>query len=244
MLKVITWYWQGESWRQCYTPAHVNALQRMVKANLKIPHEFICITDKPEGMECRTVDFFSQHKVTIPIPNYPNSYRRIRAFSEEAKQVIGEQFVSLDLDAVITGDITPLFDRHEAFVILQGEACHYNGSLWMHTAGTRTKLWTEFNPDSSPFIAMNGVNANGTRFYGSDQAWISYTLGDGEATWPVGPESGVYQYSKLTQTDIPNDARIVFFAGETKPWTLNPLPSLRHIYNQYLYSGTPPWRLP
>src|SRR6185436_17852511 len=112
----------------------------------------------------------------------PSCYRRLKLFSAEAKELIGERIVALDLDMVITGDLVPLWDRPEDFVIMKSPSgpAFYNGSMFMIRAGTRTQLWDDFHPDKSPMKAkMSGQ-------FGSDQAWIGYRLGNQEATWDTG----------------------------------------------------------
>jgi len=230
-LTVITWLWKGSDWRQTYTAQHVNALQRMVAANLKIPHKFICITDIPEGIECETMGLIDIGVKSI-IPTWPNCYNRLKAFDLELGKKLGNRFISMDLDCVITGDITELFTRKKDFIILEGRACHYNGSLWMMDAGARQRVWDDFDPVISPIMAMQGQNKNGTRFFGSDQAWISFCLGAGEAIWELG-QDGLYQFTEMEGLVIPNDAKLVFFAGDSKPWTETPFSALQTIYNKY-----------
>jgi hypothetical protein len=143
-------------------------------------------------------------------------------FSKEAATLIGERIVSMDLDTVITGDITPLLSRKEDFVIWGGQAmqprmrvpfCWYNGSLMMLKAGTRTRVWEEFDPLKSPRMA-HIANARG-----SDQGWISYCLGDKEAVWTE--KEGVASYRNHVVPNrqrLPEGTRIVAFHGKHDPW--------------------------
>jgi hypothetical protein len=47
----------------------------------------------------------------------PSCYRRLRAFAPDIAATFGQRFVSIDLDCVITGDLRPLWNRSEDFVI-------------------------------------------------------------------------------------------------------------------------------
>jgi hypothetical protein len=81
-------------------------------------------------------------------------------------------------------------------------------------AGCRSQVWDDFDPKESPKLA----NAAGNR--GSDQGWIQYRLGRGEATWTV--KHGVYAYRtdlRGKQQRLPSDARLIVFHGEPKPWS-------------------------
>jgi hypothetical protein len=143
-------------------------------------------------------------------------------FSAEARDIIGGRIVSMDLDTVITGDLTSLFTREEDFVIWGGRAaqpktripfCWYNGSLMMLRAGTRTKVWDTFDPKRSPQEAHR-ANARG-----SDQGWIAFCLGEKEATW--GESDGVFSYRSHiipNQGKLPSSARLVAFHGNHDPW--------------------------
>jgi hypothetical protein len=88
-------------------------------------------------------------------------------------EIIGPRFVSLDLDVVVTGDLTPLFERTEDFVIWAWpfRGTLYNGTMWMMDAGARAKVWTEFDPATSP------TKSRLAGFAGSDQAWMNYVRG-------------------------------------------------------------------
>ena len=129
---------------------------------------------------------------------------------------LGDRMVSLDLDTVVTGDLGPLWDRPEDFVIW-GETnprSFYNGSMWLLTAGARSQVWTQFDPRSSPKAAYKAGR------FGSDQGWLSHCLGPGEKTWTRA--DGVYSYNvhlRGKAEKLPPNARIVMFHGSVDPWS-------------------------
>lgn len=221
MLRVVTWFWRpAHSYRSKFTSTHVNTLRSMVARHYAQPHEFVCVTDASHGLDpsIRVVPAWNDF-AAVQNPNgrhNPSCYRRLRAFAPDIETALGSRFVSLDLDTVIVGDVTPLWDRPEDFVIW-GETnprSYYNGSMWLLKAATRTKVWTEFNPKTSPMTAKNAGK------FGSDQGWISYCLGKGEATWTTA--DGVYSYNvhlRSRPNDLPANARIVMFHGSTDPWS-------------------------
>jgi hypothetical protein len=82
------------------------------------------------------------------------------------------------------------------------------------TAGARKQVWDRFDPETSP------RKAKAAGCWGSDQGWISYCLGPGEARW--GKADGVYSFRnhlKSATRQLPGNARVVFFHGSTDPWT-------------------------
>lgn len=222
MISFITWLWKPHpQYRSQFSAKHVNTLASMIARHYAKPHRFICVTDIPKGI-ARSVeivpawnDFAALASPHGPTWRQPSCYRRLRAFHPDIGRTFGERFVSMDLDTVITGDITPLFDRTEDFVIWreQDPRSFYNGSLMMLTAGARPQVWNTFNPKRSPAAAKAAGR------FGSDQGWLSHCLGKGEATW--GKEDGVYSYRvDIAPNDgiLPKDARVVHCHGGQDPW--------------------------
>ena len=224
-LTVICWKWRPKpGYRSTFGPETVLTLRNMVRRHFPHPHRFVCVTDDPAGLQdVETMADFGDF-ANLPSPHggkNPSCYRRLRLFHPDAGQVFGERFVSLDLDAVITGDLTPLWQRSED-VVLWGDntnpqpGSHYNGSMMLLTAGCRPHVWTGFDPLSSPQEALRNKS------WGSDQGWISYCLGPHEAKW--GKADGVYSYRNdihPNQDRLPGDARITLWHGAHDPWGLH-----------------------
>lgn len=223
MLEVCTFKWKPpHGYRSKFTADHVNTLAKMVARHYAGPHRFNCITDDPKGIDesIRIIPLWADHG-QLPSAygaRNPSCYRRLKLFSEEARELVGPRFVSLDLDMVITGDLSPLWDRLEDFVIIKSATPPprylYNGSMLMMTAGCRRQIWDEFDPVKSPRETL------ARRFFGSDQAWISMQLGPGEATWDI--DEGVYSFQihlMRAGGKLPKNARIVSFHGAVDPWS-------------------------
>lgn len=221
MLSVVCWKWKPPvtGYRSTFDADAVHTLARMVKRHYPHPHRIVCVTDDPKGLDA-SIDVVPLWKDLADVPSphgahQPSCYRRLKAFSAEAEQWFGPRFVSVDLDCVIVGDMSSLWNRTEDFVIW-GETdprSFYNGSMWMMTAGSRRKVWDTFDPRTSPGLAKR----NGK--FGSDQGWISHCLGRGQAMW--GRKHGVYSFRvhmKNGMKPLPPDAKIVFFHGKHDPW--------------------------
>lgn len=196
MITILGWLWRPASGEPRYTADHVNVWARMIHRNLTLPHRFVVATDTPEA------DF---DLLVTPIPLWDdwrevranwgegkvNCYRRLKAYSDEARSLIGERFVSVDLDLVVLGNrdssrqepfLDALFDRPEDFLILKrfmGNGARpknwCQGSMWMMTAGARRRVWDSFEGQRSADMT-NGL-------IGTDQAWVSFTLPPTEAGW-------------------------------------------------------------
>ena len=217
---VVVWKWKKPGYRSTFDGQSVNVMRNMVARHYPEPHRFICITDDPSGIDdgIEIVPIWDDFK-DIPNPTWswaPSCYRRLRAFAPEFEEIAGKRFVSIDLDCVITGDLRPLWNRPEDFVMYASNHANYhlNGSMFMMNSGARREVWERFDPDTSPKAA----NAAGNN--GSDQGWIQYVLGRNQPRWTN--EDGIFAYLKdcqrLNRGNLPKGARLVVFHGKENPW--------------------------
>lgn len=225
MLTVVTFLWRPKGhYRSKYTAHHVDILRRMVRRNYRKPHRFVLVTDDPTGLTEPDIEVFKlwpdfKDMVNPSGANNPSCYRRLRLFAPEPGAWLGERFVCIDLDSVIVGNLSPLWDREEDFVIWKspgGNRNPYCGSMFMLRAGARPEVWMDFDEQRAPILtASKGL-------FGSDQAWIAYRLGPDEATWSE--RDGVYSYrSQVSRLhSLPRSARLVFFHGKPDPWEDDP----------------------
>lgn len=215
MLTVVCWYWRQPNRQVVYKPDHVRIWANMISRNLTIPHRLLCITDREREIDFMpTYPLWTEPEIQNPQwgPNRPQCYRRLKAFSEEMRPILGDRFISMDIDCVITGNLDQIFGRTDDFIINQGTTSQncYNGSMWMMDTGARRQVWDSFD-------GMASVN-KASRWLGSDQAWIRECLGPFEKTWSI--RDGVTSWLRTRR--IPKwqlgDTKIVFFQGELKPW--------------------------
>lgn len=217
MITVLTWYWQQTGGRATYLPEHVNRWAQMVRRHLTIPHRIACVTDHAEGLDS-SIEIISPPRdfedVRIPTWNdrKPQCLRRISMFRPDAAKTFGDRFVCMDLDCVISSSLDPLFDVSDDFKMMIGTAPRlrpYNGSMMLMTAGARPQVYSEFT--------LERATLAGKHFLGSDQAWIAFSLGWGEATWDE--SDGAVWFSPRYSMGDPS-CRVMFFPGDTKPWTV------------------------
>lgn len=221
---VVCFKWKAPpKYRSQYEARNVNVLRNMFERHLHMPHKFVCVTDDPEGIDERVniVPLWPDHS-DLKSPHgsrEPSCYRRLRLFARDAGELIGaDRFAWIDLDVVLTSDVTPIFDRPEPIVLLPtvSPRIPFNGSMVLMDAGARPEVWETFDPVTSP--KRNVLH----KCYGSDQGQISFCLKDkGEATWKIGPNGdGIYFRHKhlSSHNPLPADARIVSFHGPGDPW--------------------------
>jgi hypothetical protein len=224
MLQVVTFLWNDPKYRWNATyrleHTHVRRLFGGVSRYLKIPHETVLVTDTPEAIDPVYCHADRVIKLWPDLREYGGCYTRLRAFAKDMREIIGQRFVWLDLDAVITGPLDTLFNRPEPFIAWKDvhPPTPYCGSMVMMNAGARAHVWEQ----ARRIIPMR-VTAPGQwchrRYIGTDQAFIGQALGRGEATWT--PADGVYNWRaeivRKHNGALPDNARIVFFTGPSDP---------------------------
>lgn len=139
MLTVTCWKWGA-----LFGPEYVNRLRAALELHLRIPHQLTCITDDPAGIDRRVR--------IVPLPatfaHTPRCRRRMQLFSREFAEDLGDRILSIDLDVVIVGDLTPLLDRPEPIVCWRvGYAGVFSGSFVLMDAGHLNGLWHAFARD-------------------------------------------------------------------------------------------------
>lgn len=228
MLTVVGWLWRDVEAKHGYQPGHVDTWARMIHRHLRsTPHRFVVMTDTPGERFSELVTPVElwpdwrelRREIHWPLGR-PNCYTRLKAFSEEARALFGDRFVSIDLDCIVMDDLDPLFDRPEDFLIChrpqtRGRPVHnlYQGSMWYMLTGARPEVWLDFKGEESIRAAA--------AYLGTDQAWINYRLGLGEAGWTW--QDGVAAWPEIVADNRwlyapPPGLRIIFFHGDQKPW--------------------------
>lgn len=214
-LTIVCWFWRRNGLSGKHKPEAVTILRNMVRRNLSIPHRFVCITNCPQLIDpsIETIALWND------LFDLGRCFVRLKAFAPEMAEIIGPRFAWIDLDVVVTGDLTPLFSGGEDFKISGVELREqpYNGSLVMMKAGARSQVWTTW--DQALYLrVMKEKNYGGT-----DQGWMAVCLGEHEAVW--GRQDGVYNYREQidpprivgTGGALPRNARLVVMNGQFSP---------------------------
>lgn len=230
MLTVCSFFWVDEARNRQYqiSPEDVRIWDRMVARHLTVPHRRVCVTHRPD-----LIDFME----TVPLDmakHVPGLCTvKLMVWRPDIAKVLGPRILLMDVDCVITGNMDAIVSRPEEAVFWRnpnftegGKRGFYQGSMQLLTAGARPFLWDEFDPNATP----GWLNR---RFGGGEQAWISERLNFdypgqgwhwGEAHWDS-ENDGVYGAGRLmggqmgagVQSELPENARIVFTPGDRSP---------------------------
>lgn len=215
VITVITFLWGDK-----FGADDVAKLFSAVRRNLKQPARFIAVSEwnlNIEGVECIPIR-------DIELTKIKGCYARLRMFDRQwqCDYKIEGRIVLIDLDTVITGELDPLFDRPEPFVIMQGgnstNPCLFNGALQMLRTGCHSEIWDSFTVDRASRVPFYE--------FPDDQGWLWARLPNA-AGWKCGPESGVYVFHKpgwqgwepgsKPSDKLPKGARLVTFSGWRNP---------------------------
>lgn len=217
MLTVTTWLWGDK-----YGPDYVAKLAGGIRRHLKQRHRFICFSDQGWDQDIDGVE-------TIPIlpedrhlTEHRGCFVRLRMFDPLWQQGTfmstefgADRIVCVDLDAIVTGPLDPIFDRQEPFVILQGansaNPCPYNGSVMMLRVGEHPEVWRDFSLEAARAVPFYE--------FPDDQGWLAHKV-PGAAGWKAGVASGIYAFQKPgwpKGESLPADASLVVFPGWRDP---------------------------
>jgi hypothetical protein len=226
VITVVLWHWGRR-----YTGKHIDAMRAMLARHLHLPHRIVCITDRPGDVPSGIETFDVKH--TIPKQD-SKCIRRMWLYAGPQPKGrpwpgdLGDRLLQLDLDVVLTDDITPLIDRPEPFVIWKGDSTirtnrphgwAYNATVMLLNAGARKDVWDRFNADRKG--VTKAADADGwDSATNSDQAIATFLLKDNPpAVWTQA--DGIYAYRGISGPDgmkdsgLPKGCRIVSFHGRS-----------------------------
>lgn len=231
MIAVVTWKWSapvpakgrpGDLTGGRYTADHVNALASMVARNLAAKHRFICVTDDASGLG----PGIQVLRMPEDSARHWRCCRRLRMFSKEWRDVLGERVLHLDLDTVIVGDISPLARMEDPVVgwlapQFSGPAARRQPSLAINPSvllfdpgGPLRDCWDWYASD--PQGQLERAERNGWNKWNSDMSILNdYIATHGVDVRQVGTAEGIYglrdDIIPRGSPELPANARIVSF---------------------------------
>jgi hypothetical protein len=207
-------------------------MQGMLARHLSLPYRIVCITDRPKDVPSGMGVFDVAH--TVSKRDF-KCIRRMWLYGGRPTKAgrpwpgdLGDRLLQLDVDVVLTDDITPLVDRPDPLVIWKSESTRranrphgwaYNATVLLLTPGARADVWDRYRAD--PFGVESAANADGWDVPTcSDQAIATYLLKDGPvAYWTA--DDGIHSYRAfagpdgMKDTGLPPGCRIVSFHGRS-----------------------------
>lgn len=240
-LLTVCFYWwtdpRGKSLnnphnRYAYFADDVRVAVRMARKHLTVPHEFVCLTDKPEAFDSDPDIRAVPLNMRTFVPG--TRFVKLMTYAPETAETVGKYLMVLDLDNVTVGNLDHIACRREDLILWRNpnhvpgtRRARYNTSIVLHRAGTRPELWEKFNPkvDQPRLRAITG---------GTDQAWISDQVDYDHPHYLTPQKDGVYGAGRMKDADpttckkLPDNACLVFFPG-------NRTPKQQHIQDEFTW---------
>lgn len=160
-----------------FTKNYVTTLRSMVARILSVPHEFLCLTDRPHLFKNEGIS-----TVEIPSPAYGVFawWRKLHLFDPSIPQLQSGRCLYLDLDTLVIKDLDQIALLREPMALVADDAPSFHGkgarvtvkrfnsSVMVWDGGKYNSLFTDFKVSVS------------RRLWG-DQDWIGERLGDAVA---------------------------------------------------------------
>jgi hypothetical protein len=144
-------------WGNLYGPEYVNHLHQGVSRHLKRPHQFVCFTDDPQGLDAG-VSVYPMPDGDLPLARGDLRWRKLSLFRRDLAGLSGTALF-LDLDLVILDDLEPFFSHPGKFPIIR------DMDLF------REKPWRRLTPKRNHFLNRVG-NSSVFRFELGEHAYI------------------------------------------------------------------------
>ena len=190
-------------WGKRYGAEYVNRLYRGVKANLRRPFRFVCVTDDPTGLVDGVEAVAYPEKPANMVlngyyPTWPNLLSKLLVFKTGFAGLEGPTLF-LDIDQVITGDLDCFFDyRPGEFCIIHNwielrkrlfRAAPFvgNSSCFRFEAGGK------FNYVYEKFIAEMD-KATDMEVFSTEQRFMTHAVGEAHVNW--WPENFVRSFKR------------------------------------------------
>jgi hypothetical protein len=144
-------------WGTLYGADYVNRLHAMVRRRCGGEIRFVCLTDDSEGIDSR-VECHPCPEVAIPDPYRNRGWRKLSLFAAHLDGMQGD-WLYLDLDVVIVGDLDPFFayEPQRAFVVMQNWTQPGKGigntSVYRFRIGENTYLLEDLETESARILS-------------------------------------------------------------------------------------------
>lgn len=239
-LAVITYLWSPDERSKLvapYMPEDVRKLAKAAKANLTVPHSFICVTDRPEAFDGDTEIKAIPIDDTIPM-NAGHCVCRLMTFHPNGREIFGaDRVFQMDLDTLVIRNFDDVVMRDEDVVLWRNPARvpwdnpsrpqrpYYNGSFVLHRCGSAAWVWTGYLEILGKYPANPILK--------DDQTWLSNYLGPYMPYFDA--SHGIYRMARPGEPetgiwgDLPDNAKLVTYPGsngkitqthirEANPW--------------------------
>lgn len=205
-------------WGTKYGPEYVNRLYGMVARHLKGPFNFVCLTDRSDGIRPE-VQCLPIPDLALPEGTPERGWHKLTTFEADLHGLKGTALF-LDLDVVIVDDITPFFEVPGEFLIIHDFKRQWritgNSSVYRFELGKHADVLAKFRKEQ----AVLRRQFRNEQEYLSDEMHKQGKLQYWQKGWCV---SYKYHCLPLWPTSfwrdpfIPQGSKILIFHGTMNP---------------------------
>lgn len=207
-------------WGTLFGAEYVNKLYNSIQRNVTVPHNFICFTENPDGVECETRPFLRDLPTWWYIIGLFNKEHNFtdRVLYMDLDTVITnniDHIVSLDTDFAITEDFYRPKGLQTTFIMYKPEKYHYMYDKLM-----------ELNSSPPPHY-MGGTNGFVEKFVPREQVTILQDIFPKEF---ISYKVHIRDKNRYRHNHIPGSldtAKVICFHGKPRPHEEKELPWMR-----------------
>lgn len=217
-------------WGTLFGPEYVNRLFSGVRRNMSQPIRFLCMTEHADGIHpdveilpLPVEPFNEEMNKALAVANRQGAMRKVSLFRQGLVPDLDGPFLGFDLDVVITGDLTPIWDmepgkvamRHDWIEKRKGRPTGH-GSVFRFDPALHHYLYDEIaaNPYQEVETAR-GSEQRYTSHKAMDRGDFAYIPED----WVVSFKHDCLHYPPVNyfkEPNLPEAAKVVCFHGRPK----------------------------
>lgn len=219
-------------WGTLYGAEDVNRLAAGVRRHLSRPHRFICFTDDAKGLDPQ-IEAMGLPELGLPPGNTDTRWQKLALFRKDLFGLSGTALF-LDLDLVIVGDLEVFFTLPGAFHIIRDDDLFRPKPLrklnpkrdrFLHMVGNSSVFRYEIGAHADVLEAYLADPGKAAQLAEHEQQFLSLIL-DQQGKIAYWPRAWCVSFkndcvprnvlSYFSDPSLPDDARIVLFAGNPK----------------------------
>ncbi|NVO23524.1 glycosyl transferase [Donghicola mangrovi] len=217
-------------WGTLFGPEYVNRLYSGVRRNLNVPVRFFCMTEHSEGfhpdievLDLPNEPYQADMDAALAVANRQGAMRKTSLFKSGLIHDLQGPILGFDLDVVITGDLTPIWEmapgkiamRHDWVEKRKGRPTGH-GSVFRFDPALHGYLYDDLAADTYKVVEeARGSEQRYTSHKGMEKGDFAYIPEDLVVSFKYDC-LGLPPVNYLRDPILPENARVVCFHGRPK----------------------------
>ena len=216
-------------WGRLFGPEYVNRLYSGVRRNIAADVRFLCMTEHAEGLhpdiellDLPTEPFAEPMAAALAVANRQGAMRKVSLFRPGLIPDLDGPVLGFDLDVVITGDLTPIWQlapgtiamRHDWTEARKGRPTGH-GSVFRYDPAQHGFLYEDIA--ANPYAEVETARGSEQRYTSHkamERGLFTYIPNDWVVSFKY--DCNPFPRNWLRPPTLPTDARVVCFHGRPK----------------------------